>query len=170
MEDGGEYVQAYRRLKVEMEKQKSHEEELNFFGLEMLSRSALMPKWRRVSFALTPTRSASVYVPTDGMAIALYGALSDFGRSFTRPLMWLALLIAIFSLLYVPFVQTLGAAVSLSAINTFGVFFGVRDEFVDHIDLKARLAFRVLAAIQTVGGTALLFLSLLALQKKLRMK
>ena len=57
---------AYERLKLEMDRLKKHEDELDFFALELQS--------RRVEQGLVR-----------GLPIALYGALSDYGRSYVRP-------------------------------------------------------------------------------------
>ena len=164
-----DFVQAYQKLKIEMDKQKLHEEEISFFGLEMKSRGAMAPRWRSVSIPLTPTREAKLYVPADGMAIALYGALSDYGRSYARPLAWLGLLIIVFWLLNLPFAKSTGEAAGLSVVDTFRIF-GVKEEFFKGIDSNMPIGLRILAAVQTIVGSALVFLFLLALQKKFRMK
>jgi Pentapeptide repeats (9 copies) len=63
-------VRAYERLKLEMDKLKKHEDELNFFALELKARHVLAGKWST----------------SHGMAIGLYGCLCDYGRSYSRPL------------------------------------------------------------------------------------
>jgi len=148
-----EFVQAYQRLKLEMDKKKLHEQELMFFGCEMQCRGAASgkKKW-------------------DGLAIAIYGALSDYGRSYVRPLGWLALLIVAGALAGAAITGgPLREAFGLSFVDTFGVF-GFRKEFVDTFQIPKPVAAMVLGWFQTIVGSALIFLSLLALQKTFRMR
>lgn len=63
-----EFVDAYERLKLEMDKLKKHGDELDFFALEQQCRRVVLGRWR-------------------GLPIAIYGFLSDYGRSYTRPLL-----------------------------------------------------------------------------------
>jgi hypothetical protein len=70
------FICAYERLKLEMDRLKKHEDELDFFALELQSRRALIGPWR-------------------GLPIALYGLLSDYGRSYARPLYALFAVVAI---------------------------------------------------------------------------
>jgi hypothetical protein len=75
-----EFVRAYERLKLEMDRLKKHEDELDFCALELQSRRVLLGPWERC-------------------AIWLYGLLSDYGRSYTRPLYALLAVVAIGTLL-----------------------------------------------------------------------
>ena len=50
-----------------MDRLKKHEDELNFFALELQSRRVLLGTWT-------------------GLPIAIYGTFSDYGRSYLRPL------------------------------------------------------------------------------------
>ena len=56
-----EFVDAYERLKLEMDKLKKHGDELEFFARELQCRQS--DRW-----------------PWKGLPIALYGVLSDYGR------------------------------------------------------------------------------------------
>lgn len=153
VKDAGTFVDAYACLKLEMDRLKKHEDELDFFALELQSRRVLLGPWR-------------------GLPIALYGWLCHYGRSYTRPLWGLVVIWIGFVL---PFWIWLGQlklmeALGLSLANTFGVF-GFRKEFI-----SARLLdempgiLKFLAGTQTALGAAFLFLFALALRNKFRMK
>jgi hypothetical protein len=49
--EAGEFVDAYERLKLEMDRLKKHEDELDFFALEMQSRRVLHTNWKLISQA-----------------------------------------------------------------------------------------------------------------------
>jgi hypothetical protein len=72
----GHFIDAYACLKLEMDRLKKHEDELNFFALELQSRRVLLG-------------------PVGGSPIALYGLLSNYGRSYVRPLVALFFVAAI---------------------------------------------------------------------------
>jgi hypothetical protein len=69
-DEAKEFVRAYERLKLEMDRLKKHEDELDFFALELQSRRVLQESVLKGS----------------GLPIALNGLLSDYGRSYARPL------------------------------------------------------------------------------------
>jgi hypothetical protein len=50
--DAGSFVDAYERLKLEMDRLKKHEDELNFFALELQSRRVLSGTFRGLPIAL----------------------------------------------------------------------------------------------------------------------
>jgi hypothetical protein len=75
-DEAGKFVDAYERLKQEMDRLKKHEDELNFFALELQSRRILSGNWV-------------------GIPIALYGLLCDYGRSYVRPLYGLLITVAV---------------------------------------------------------------------------
>jgi hypothetical protein len=79
------------------------------------------------------------------------------------------LLIIIFWLLNLSFAKSTWEAAGLSVVDTFRIF-GVKEEFLRGIDSNMPIGLRILAAVQTIVGSALVFLFLLALQKKFRMK
>ena len=62
---GWAFIDAYACLKLEMDRLKKHEDELDFFALELQSRRVLLGIWK-------------------GLPIAIYGFLSDCGRSYFR--------------------------------------------------------------------------------------
>jgi hypothetical protein len=49
-----------------------------------------------------PVRATPLCRPASGLAIALYGQLCDFGRSYVRPLCWLLLTVIACALVFWP--------------------------------------------------------------------
>jgi hypothetical protein len=136
-----------------MDRLKKHEDELDFFALELQSRRILQESVLKGS----------------GLPIALYGLVSDYGRSYARPLCALIAVAAFGTLVLLlsgahlaPW-QSLG----LSLANTFNVF-GFRKDFFESQNLPAAL--KILAALQTILGTILLFLFGLGIRNRFRMK
>jgi hypothetical protein len=154
--DADRFIDAYACLKLEMDRLKKHEDELDFFALELQSRRVLQESVLKGS----------------GLPIALYGLLSDYGRSYARPLYALFAVAAIGTLVlllsgahFAPW-QSLG----LSFANTFNVF-GFRKDFFDAAAIEHLPALlKILAATQTIVGTILLFLLGLGIRNKFRMK
>jgi len=157
-EEASQFVAAYERLKLEMDRLKKHEDEMDFFALELQSRRIEMGEY-------------SPY----GILIWLYGALSDYGRSYVHPLKWIAaIVLAGFLILLFDAHQPdeLLGKFALSAANTFALL-GIRREFIDPEVTKAlaqngTLSF--IATLQAVAGAFLTFLVGLGLRNKLRMK
>jgi hypothetical protein len=148
----GPFIDAYACLKLEMDRLKKHEDELDFFALELQSRRVWLGTWI-------------------GLPIALYGLVSDYGRSYARPLYALFALAAFGTL-----VLLLSGALApwqspgLSLANTFNVF-GFRKDFFDAATIEhLPAALKILAALQTIFGTILLFLFDLGIRNKFRMK
>ncbi|HEY4848116.1 MAG TPA: pentapeptide repeat-containing protein [Methylocella sp.] len=148
----GTSMDSYACLKLEMDRLKKHEDELDFFALELQSRSVLLGPWR-------------------GLPISLYGVLSEYGRSYARPFLWLLAVAAIGAVLLVfsdalPIEKSFG----LSFAITLNVF-GFRKDFFDsHYIENLPAALKILAAVQTMLGTILLFLFGLGIRNKFRMK
>jgi Pentapeptide repeats (9 copies) len=155
--EAGQFINAYACLKLEMDRLKKHEEELDFFALELQSRRVEQGPWR-------------------GWPIALYGLVSDYGCSYARPFLWLLAVAAIGGLLLL-FSDALPAEKSFgfSAASTLNVF-GFRKDFFDAATIECLPAsLKILAALQTILGTILLFLFGLGLfglgiRNKFRMK
>jgi uncharacterized protein YjbI with pentapeptide repeats len=147
-----EFVDAYACLKLEMDRLKKHEDELDFFALELQSRRVLLGPWR-------------------GWLIWLYGFFSDYGRSYFWPFYWLVATIAAGAWVFRGF-DALGPLRSygLSAANTLNVF-GFRKDFFGNEFMKDLSSWLdVVAAAQTVLGAILLFLFGLGIRNKFRMK
>jgi hypothetical protein len=152
--EAGWFVDAYERLKLEMDRLKKHEDELDFFALELQSRRVLHGNKRSLH----------------GLAIALYGWLSDYGRSYVRPLTGLLITVLAGVLPFWWHLSQFWQAVGLSLANTFGVF-GFRRELIGSEVLACLPGLlKVLAASQTVTGIVLLFLLGLAIRNRFRMK
>jgi len=163
VEQAGEFVEAYERLKLEMDRLKKHGDELDFFARELECRRVLLGFWK-------------------GLPLALYGALCGYGRYYMRPL---GILVIIVILGAVPirahFSDILafktfadhgfgGAAIGLSFANTFGIL-GVRKDLIDPAILQALPGWlKVVATIQTICGIVLLFLFGLSIRNRFRMK
>ncbi len=135
-----------------MDRLKKHEDELDFFARELQSRRVMLGPWR-------------------GLPIALYGLVSDYGRSYSRPL-YALFAVAAFGTL----VLLLSGAVApwqspgLSLANTFNVF-GFRKDFFDPATIEHLSALlKILAALQTICGAILLFLFGLGVRNKFRIK
>ncbi len=155
LDEAGPFIDAYACLKLEMDRLKKHEDELNFFALELQSRRVLQESKFRGS----------------GIPIALYGLISDYGRSYLRPIVGLFLVAAFGASIFRHFgAFALGEAFSLSAANTFNVF-GFRKDFIATKLLDCLSPWlEVTAATQTILGTILLFLFGLGIRNKFRMK
>jgi hypothetical protein len=150
-DEAEDFIHAYERLKVEMDGLKMHEDELDFFALELQSRRVMLGSWR-------------------GLPIAIYGTLSDYGRSYCRPLAWLFWIVAFGAAMFRRFgALALGEASGLSATNTLNVF-GFRKDFLDAAIECLPAPLKILAAVQTILGTILLFLFGLGVRNKFRMK
>jgi hypothetical protein len=95
--EAGRYIDAYACLKLEMDRLKKHEDELDFFAFELQSRRVLLGRWGW------------------GLAIWLYGLLCDYGRSYLRPLVALFVVSVIGALAFWFFdARTYGEALGLS--------------------------------------------------------
>jgi hypothetical protein len=133
--EAGEYVDAYERLKLEMDRLKKHEDELHFFALELRSRRFLVG-------------------PIDGIPIAIYGLLCNYGRSYFLPLGWLLVTIVAGAALFLNHfgLSKYPRAIGLSLANTFGVL-GFRKDFIDPNTIEAlSRILKVVSAVQTVAG------------------
>jgi hypothetical protein len=150
--DAEKFVHAYERLKLEMDRLRKHEDELNFFALEMQS--------RRVRDGILK-----------GLPIALYGVLCDFGRNYVRPIYGLLITILIGFFFFWPHFHVAGwdKGIALSSANTFAIF-GFLKEFAPGSLAGLPDLLIGVSAVQTVVGTILLFLLGLAVRNRFRMK
>lgn len=156
--NAGIFIDSYERLKLEMDKLKKHGDELDFFVLELKSRRKLVGDW--------------LSRPDAAIAFMLYGLLSDYGRSYSRPL-WGLLFTASFgfALLYWHFgMYHFGTSIALGFANTFGAL-GFRKDFFSSSFIESLPGWlKAVAALQTIIGTILLFLLGLALRNRFRTK
>jgi hypothetical protein len=160
-----EFVGAYERLKLEMDRLKKHNEELDFFARELHCRRMLLGFWR-------------------GFPLTLYGALCGYGRYYMRPLSLLVIIVVWgavpirahfgggWSLSTFTFTNHSfgGGAIGLSFANTFAAL-GIRKDLINP-ELLSLLPgwLKVVAAIQTILGIVLLFLFGLSIRNRFRMK
>ena len=151
--DADSFLRAYQCLKSEMDRVKKHEDELNFFALEL--------KCKRLSQGALK-----------GFPIDLYGWLCDYGRSYFQPVLWLGVLIFIgMTPLWIHLGDTHWArSLTVSVANTFSVL-GVRRDFVvPNFLQKVPGVVRAFGALQSVLGIVLLFCFGLAIKNKFRLK
>lgn len=142
-----------------MDRLKKHEDELNFFALEMQAREVMYGwqgtpgivakarRWRRTLKGWQGTLVRTIWLRTlkgwqgiakvrrwlkiiEGAAIALYGALCNYGRSYLRPICWLLGTILVGALMSWPHFGFDGyhKALGFSFVNTFGLL-GLRKDF-----------------------------------------
>jgi uncharacterized protein YjbI with pentapeptide repeats len=174
----GDFIDAYARLKLEMDRLKQHEDELDFFALELKSRRVWHGDWApmsqlRVLGRTIPFGPLKIKRPAPGLPIAIYGFLCDYGRSYVRPLVGLLVTAGAGALpfwFYFGWPSKFWQALSFSFANTLGVL-GFRKDFIKPEVTDHLLGiFKVIAAIQTVTGAVLLFLFVLAIRNRFRMK
>jgi uroporphyrinogen-III synthase len=132
-----------------MDRLKKHEDELDFFALELQSRRVMLGPWGGVGRSFF-------------MGFFQATAVATSGRS--PHFLW--------SRLLAPWPSGIstraGEALGLSAANTLNVF-GFRREFGMAIDTPFAWL-EVMSALQTIFGTILLFLFGLGVRNKFRMK
>jgi hypothetical protein len=135
-----------------MDRLKKHEDELDFFALELQSRRVLLG-------------------PLRGLPVALYGLVSDYGPSYARPL-YALFAVAAFGTLVLLLSGALAPwqSLGLSIANTFNVFGFRKDFFAAATIENLPAALKILAAVQTIFGTILLFLFGLGIRNRFRMK
>ncbi|MGB6176716.1 MAG: pentapeptide repeat-containing protein [Methylocella sp.] len=155
-DEAGRFLDAYACLKLEMDRLKKHEDELDFFALELQSRRVLQESELKGS----------------GLPIALYGLVADYGRSYARPL-YAIIAVAAFGTLVLLLSGALAApwqSLGMSVANTLNVF-GFRKDLLDpHLFENLPAPLKILAAGQTILGAILLFLFGLGVRNKFRMK
>ena len=156
-----QFIDAYERLKLEMDRLKKHGDELDFFALEQQCRRVLLG-WK-------------------GLPIAVYGFLSGYGRSYLRPLSLIGATVLVGTFFFVAhlvgfWIPALadpghtGQAIGLSFANTFGIL-GIRKDLIDPTVLQGLPGWlKVISTIQTILGIVLLFLFGLAIRNRFRMK
>jgi len=150
----GKYLDAYERLKMEMERLKKHEAELDFFALELQCKRTLLGG-------------------IAGFPITLYGLFCDYGRSYGRPLAGLVLTVLLGAIVMwacpgQP--ASFSEIAALALANTFAVL-GFRREFFDPEVLKAMTPWlKAAGAAQMTFGMIFLFFFALAIRNRFRMK
>ena len=151
-------VNAYGRLKQEMERLKKHEDEQFFFRKELRARRGLSRR------------------PGEWLLNSLYEISSDYGQSVSFPALWLVALFLVGFFVFVNAPVFNGAplpilsAAGLSLANIFSFLPAKREimtkEMIDGLAAPAQF----LGGIQSLLGVILLFLVGLALRTRFRMK
>lgn len=152
-------VYAYERLKQEMERLKKHEDEQFFFCKELRARRELVPFW-----------TAAWWFNT------LYAALSDYGQSTSKPLLWLCGLFLLVSdvFVWVPEItgtsMTLPQAASLSFASIFAIFPMPKGLMAPDVFDSLLCLAKIIVVVAAFFGTLLLFLLGVALRNRFRMR
>lgn len=143
---------AYSCLKLEMDKQKRHEDELLFFANELACRRRELGRIK-------------------GLPISLYWLTSDYGRSYCRPFLWLVMLFNVGAPALFLLQPDLGweKAVGLSALNCLAGF-GLRKELMGKTLESLGTGALIVSGIQMFFGLVFLFLIGLGLRNRFRMK
>jgi len=144
-----------------MDRLKKHSDELDFFALEQQCRQVVDGSWR-------------------GLPIAVYGFVSDYGRSYMRPLLLLVqtVLIGAIPLLMVPLrIANTRVFQQSSAAEAIGISFANTLSLLGRPLLRADVVLaeypdwlKAVATIQTILGIAFLFLFGLGIRNRFRMK
>jgi uncharacterized protein YjbI with pentapeptide repeats len=153
------FIDAYERLKLEMDKLKKHGDELDFFALEQQCRRVVLGRWA-------------------GLPIALYGFLSDYGRSYTRPLLLLAATMLIGTVLFATgrdgcvWAPLLSAGCRPAIGLSFASMLSVLGKSLVRPEVFLALPdwLKAVSALQSILGLALLFLFGLGIRNRFRMK
>jgi uncharacterized protein YjbI with pentapeptide repeats len=159
--DAQQQVYAYERLKQEMERLKKHEDEQNFFRKELRAR-----------------RGLSRFFSGAWFLNFLYQTTSDYGSSIVRPLLWLLGVFAIGVGIFMraPVLSppcgsmSFDLATKISFANIF-VFLPDKREIMtpELLSCWSNTA-RIVSAAQSLSGVVLLFLIVLAIRNRFRMK
>ena len=156
---------AYRTLKIAMGKVRSHKEEADFYALEMESNLN------------QPDTPLSVKLFTH-----IYCVISDYGRSFIRPLGWLVFITVLFSMIY-SVLLVYSNNVSLLPHNSpyyfqfsieqivkpFSIWSYKGSEVIRSYAPNQLLLFQVLSSIQSIVSITLITLFLLAIRRKFKL-
>jgi hypothetical protein len=105
------------------------------------------------------------------LPIAIYGAVSDYGRNYVRPLWWLLVTVVVMAQVFLSFgILPVDEAFGFSIANTLNVF-GFRKDFFDSSFIGGLPHWvKVFAALQTILGAIFLFLFGLGIRNRFRMK
>lgn len=158
-EDAQQQVYAYERLKLEMERLKKHEDEQTFFRKELRARRGL---FRVFSGAW--------------LLNFIYQATSDYGNSIVRPLLWLLGVFALGAATFAYAPLHCGArmpiklAIKISFANIFVFLPDKREIMTPELLSCWSGTARIVSAAQSLFGVVLLFLIVLAIRNRFRMK
>ncbi|WP_298324478.1 pentapeptide repeat-containing protein, partial [Asticcacaulis sp.] len=146
------FTDAYERLKLEMDRLRKHDDELNFFAKELECKKLLMS-------------------PLNGAAIVLYDYLCDYGRSYVKPIYWLCALI-LFGAIFISSLESgkeFWESLGISAANSLASL-GIRKDLLGDSVLEMQPLTRIISGVQTIVGILLIFLIGLGLRNRFRMR
>lgn len=144
---------AYSCLKLEMDKQKRHHDELMFFSKELECRKVELGNLK-------------------GLPISLFGWTCDYGQSVVLPTLWLFDLILIgWNIMMTSYApeMTWDKALLSSIANSLGSF-GVRKEIMEGLPKTPSTGMLMFLMMQGIIALILLFLIGLGLRNRFRMK
>ena len=158
-ENAQDQVYKYERLKQEMERLKKHEDEQFFFRKELRVRRKLMPLWSVARFLNY-----------------LYEALSDYGQSTNKPLLWLCGSFLLGGAGFAWSFNNAGTswtilhAASLSFASIFPFFPFYKETINPDVFASLSSLAKIIVVMASFFGTLLLFLLGLALRNRFRMR
>ena len=159
-------IKNYQRLKQMMETLKKHEDELEFFAREMACKQVLHR-------ANGETGKAWL--------LEMYGALSDYGRSVSRPTVWMIVVLAYSAVMMAAMMRwapepqlsllpSLSEAFHLTYANLLSPL-NIRKDFFDpEVLKKLPIWVQLISGFQTIAGVFFTFLIGLGLRNRFRMK
>ncbi len=156
-EGRGDAERAYRTLKLAMNKYQSHTEEAGFFKLELMAR-AKKEKWYRK------------------WMYRAYGLFSDYGQGILRPFICWAVLALVMFFLYACILGNLGESFTVTlaqALPLIGVEKEALKEALNALfppDGNAPIWFQISRALHMVASSFFIFLALLALRNRFKIK
>jgi uncharacterized protein YjbI with pentapeptide repeats len=158
-DDAQQQVYVYERLKQEMERLKKHEDEQKFFRMELRARRRLL--WTS---------------PGEWLLNFGYQALSDYGHSFTKPLLWLLGVFVAGATFFALAPVYCGAPMSTDraawlSIASVLIFLPTKRELMTEkmVECLSDSA-QIVSVVQSLLGVVLLFLLGLALRNRFRMR
>ncbi len=155
------HANAWRALKLAMNRTHNHQQELLFFGYEMDKKVRLYKtEWRE----FTEHKKLGL-----ALGLKLYKWSSDYGRSYILPLIWLVVSIAVFSMGYYYTFQDSDLSWSLS-LATAVSFMGMIKTVLDTFSLNPNFAFLFFIVLQGIVSVILIFLIGLGLRNRFSIK
>ncbi len=146
---------AYRTLKLVMNKYQSHTEEAGFFKLELQARAKKEKRYRKWMYDA-------------------YGLFSDYGQSVSRPLYWWAGLGVAMFFLYFSISGEFDAAATVTMGQALPLIGAEKNAYYDALEIISQngppVLFQITRALHMLVSYALIFLSLLALRNRFKIK
>lgn len=155
--ESDEAEQCYRTLKLAMNKYQAHTEEAGFFKLELKARALKEPWYRRWMYKA-------------------YELFSDYGQSVSNPIIWWAGLGLVMFIIYALILGKPGEAFTVTLSQALPLI-GVEKEALKEAmtalfppNGNAPVWFQIGRALHMVASSAFIFLALLALRNRFKIK